>query len=61
MDPDAAWRVILVASLSNIGFQAGAALLLGSAALFTRLAPVLLAALATGVALLFFWPGSTGG
>ena len=61
MDPDAAWRVILVAALSNVGFKAGAALLLGSAALLIRLAPVLLAALVTGIALLLFWPASTGG
>jgi uncharacterized membrane protein (DUF4010 family) len=61
MDPDAAWRIILVASLSNVGFKAGAALLLGSAALFTRLAPVVLAAFAAGAALLLFWPAPAGG
>ena len=61
MDADAAWRVILVASLANVGFKAGAALLLGSAALFMRLAPVLLAAFGAGVALLLFWPAPAGG
>ena len=61
MDADAAWRVILVASLANVGFKAGAALLLGSAALFMRLAPVLLAAFGAGVALLLLWPAPAGG
>jgi uncharacterized membrane protein (DUF4010 family) len=61
MDANSAWRVILIASLSNVAFKAGAVLLLGSVQLFMRLMPVILAAAAAGAGLLFFWPASAGG
>lgn len=53
--PDIGWRVILVGSLSNLVFKLGMAATLGSRAFAKRLAVLVAAALAVGVALIAFW------
>jgi uncharacterized membrane protein (DUF4010 family) len=60
IDAGTAWQAILLASLANLGFKAGAVLLLGSGQLLLRLAPVILAAIAAGAALFLFWPVQAG-
>ncbi len=56
LEADAAWRVILVASLSNLVFKAGMVAAIGGRALFLRVAPAFGLALAGGVLILRFWP-----
>ena len=51
-----AWRVILLATLSNLVFKAGAVAMLGSRKLLVYLVITFGIALAGGVALLFLWP-----
>jgi uncharacterized membrane protein (DUF4010 family) len=51
-----AWRVIVIATLTNLAFKTGIATLLGSARLLTRLALPVGAAIAGGIALLLLWP-----
>ena len=50
------WQVILIASLVNLVFKAGVALILGSAQLFLRVASAFGAAIAGGVTILIAWP-----
>jgi len=56
LDPDAGWRIILAASLSNFVFKGAAATFLGGWGFGLRLSPFLGAALAGGLALILFWP-----
>jgi len=51
------WRVILVGGMANLVFKGGAVALLGSRALFLRVAVVFGISLAGGGALLALWPG----
>jgi uncharacterized membrane protein (DUF4010 family) len=56
LDTATAWRVIMLASLANLGFKGAAALALGSARLFFYLAPAFTMAILGGVLILLFWP-----
>lgn len=56
LETGAAWRVIMLASLSNVVFKTAAVLALGSAALFARMLPVALLTLGAGAALILLWP-----
>jgi len=56
LDADTAWRLILVASLSNFLFKGGMAAVIGGRALLRHLAPAFGAALLGGIAILAFWP-----
>lgn len=58
MPMDQGWRLILVASLSNIVFKGIAAAVLGGAVFGKRLGIFFAAGLAGGLALIFLWPGS---
>ena len=54
LEASIAWKVILVAALSNVAFKAGAVLVLGSAGLFLRVLPVMGVALGAGAAILLW-------
>jgi uncharacterized membrane protein (DUF4010 family) len=56
LDPDTAWRVILLATLSNLVFKGGAVATLGSRPLFMRVLVIFSVALAAGIAALLAWP-----
>lgn len=51
------WRVILVASLSNLAFKAGIVGVLGRRRLLGRVVAVFSVAVAVGVLILMLWPG----
>ena len=51
-----AWRAILLATLSNLAFKAGAAGVLGGRELFRIVGPAFGATIAAGLAVIFFWP-----
>jgi uncharacterized membrane protein (DUF4010 family) len=53
---DTAWRAILLATLSNLAFKAGAAGLLGGAALFRVVGAAFGVAIIAGLAIIFLWP-----
>ena len=55
LDAGTGWRLILVASMSNLLFKLGTAGVLGGVALVRRLAPLFGTALAAGLALLWLW------
>ncbi|HMN79400.1 MAG TPA: DUF4010 domain-containing protein [Burkholderiaceae bacterium] len=57
IDPSTAWRLILIAGLSNLVFKGASAIVLGSSALRMRIAILFGLAIAGGVAILFAWPG----
>jgi uncharacterized membrane protein (DUF4010 family) len=56
LEPDTAWRVILIATLSNLVFKTGIATAIGSTRLLARLAIPMGAALAGGIGVLLLWP-----
>jgi uncharacterized membrane protein (DUF4010 family) len=56
IEVDTAWRLILIATLSNVVFKTGLAFALGSAALFARLIIPVAIILAGGVGLVLAWP-----
>ncbi len=56
VDTTTTWQVILIASLVNLVFKAGVALMLGSAKLFLRVALAFAVAIAGGVLILLAWP-----
>jgi uncharacterized membrane protein (DUF4010 family) len=56
VDAGTAWRVILIATMSNLVFKAGAVAVLGSRKLFVYVAITFAIALIGGGALLSFWP-----
>jgi uncharacterized membrane protein (DUF4010 family) len=55
--PDLVWRLVLLASLSNLVFKAALIGIWGSPGLFRRMALLWGIAIAGGLLLLFFWPG----
>jgi uncharacterized membrane protein (DUF4010 family) len=56
LEADTAWRMVLVASFSNLLFKCGMAAAMGGRALFGRIAPAFGLALAGGAMILGFWP-----
>ncbi|NND97901.1 MAG: MgtC/SapB family protein [Pirellulaceae bacterium] len=56
LEAGTAWRVILIATLSNLVFKAGAVAVLGSRKLLFYVAILFGIAIAGGVGLLLFWP-----
>jgi len=56
LDASNGWRVILVATMSNLGFKALAIAALGHRELLAKVAPLYGLALAAGVMFLIFWP-----
>jgi uncharacterized membrane protein (DUF4010 family) len=58
LDPDTAWRLILLASLSNLVFKGGMAAVIGGRRLLVHLAPAFGVALLAGAAILWLWPGA---
>jgi uncharacterized membrane protein (DUF4010 family) len=56
VEADVAWRLVLVAAMSNLVFKAGAVAVLGKRALFAQIAIWFGAALGAGVLILLFWP-----
>ncbi len=59
LNPDAAWRVIMVASLSNLVFKAGMVAVIGGRKLLALVLPAFGAVLVVGAALLLWWPAGT--
>ncbi len=57
LEPATGWRVILIATLSNLVVKALIACMLGHRRLFTWVAILYAAAFAVGLALFLFWPG----
>ena len=56
IDGDTAWRIIFVASLSNLAFKAGVIAALGGAQLRRRVLPAITGLLVVGVVGVLFWP-----
>ena len=56
IEPDTGWRLILVGALANVAFKGAAVAVLGTRALFGRVAVWFGLALAGGLAILFLWP-----
>jgi len=56
VDPPTGWRLILVASMSNLFFKAGTIAVLGDRTLFRRIALLFALAIGAGMLLLTFWP-----
>ena len=57
VDANTAWRVILIATMSNLVFKAGAVAVLGSRKLLLYVAVTFAIAIAGGALLLALWPG----
>ena len=53
---DTAWRVIFIASISNLLFKAGVVAVLGGSVLRRRLLPILAVLGLVGVLATVFWP-----
>jgi uncharacterized membrane protein (DUF4010 family) len=53
---DTAWRVVFLASVSNLAFKTGVVGVLGGPALRRRLVPVMIILVIAGVAVTVFWP-----
>ena len=53
---DTAWRVIFIASLSNLVFKAGAVAVLGGSSIRRRLLPALVGLSLAGVFIVIYWP-----
>jgi uncharacterized membrane protein (DUF4010 family) len=58
LDADTAWRMIVLASLSNLLFKGGMAAVIGGRELVKHLAPAFAAALLAGAGILWLWPSS---
>ncbi len=56
LHPETAWRLILVASFSNLLFKGGMIAAIGGRVLFARVAPAFGLALAGGGLILWMWP-----
>ena len=56
LDADTAWRLILLASLSNLLFKGAVVAVLGTRRLLARVAVVFAVVFAIGVSILIFWP-----
>lgn len=59
LEPATAWRVILVASLSNLVFKAGMVAVIGGRKLLAYILPAFGAVLVAGACILAFWPAGT--
>lgn len=57
LDVGMAWRMILVAGMSNIVFKGGVVMVLGDRAMRGRIAVAFGSALAAGAGILLLWPG----
>ena len=53
---DTAWRIIFIASLSNLVFKTGAVAVLGGSNLRRRLLPALFGLCLAGTVMVIFWP-----
>ncbi len=58
VDGETAWRVILIATMSNLVFKVGAVALLGTRRLLVYVASTFAIAIAGGGAILAFWPSA---
>ncbi len=56
LEPDLAWRVIVVASLSNLVFKSGVVAVLGSRALLIRVVPPIAVVVIAGAVMVAAWP-----
>jgi len=56
VEPQAAWRLVLIAAMSNLVFKAGTVLVLGSRKLLGHISILFGLSLAFGLLLLKFWP-----
>lgn len=56
LEPGTAWRVILVASLSNLVFKAGMVAVIGGRRLLGFIVPAFAAVLIAGACILLWWP-----
>lgn len=56
LDGGTGWRLIMLASLSNLAFKAGTVAVLGHRHLLARIAPIYGLAAAVGVLLILVWP-----
>lgn len=56
LEASVGWRTILIAAMSNLVFKGGAVAMLGGRAMFIRVAILFGFSLATGGAILWFWP-----
>jgi uncharacterized membrane protein (DUF4010 family) len=56
VEPSTAWRLLLLAAMSNLVFKAGIVLVLGSRQLLGKIAILFGVSVAAGVLLLKFWP-----
>jgi uncharacterized membrane protein (DUF4010 family) len=56
IDINTGWRVILVASLSNLAFKAGIVAALGNRGLLRRISILFGLAVLSGLAILLLWP-----
>ncbi len=57
LEPDRAWRVILLASLANLVFKSVIVTTLGKRELTARIVPLFGVVLLAGAAILLLWPG----
>ncbi|PCO06689.1 hypothetical protein AWR36_002780 [Microbulbifer flavimaris] len=55
---DTAWRAMIIATLANMVFKAGAAGMLGGARLFSRVLLFFTVPFFAGLAVIFFWPAT---
>ena len=60
LEPGTAWRVILVASLSNLLFKGGMVAVIGGRKLLRFILPAFGGVLVAGACILLFWPGGLG-
>jgi uncharacterized membrane protein (DUF4010 family) len=58
LEPGTGWRLILIASLSNIAFKGTMAAVLGGRELMRHLTPAFGVLLAAGLVILWAWPGT---
>ena len=56
LDADTAWRLILLASLSNLLFKGVVVAVLGSRRLLVRVGVLFAVVFAIGTSILIFWP-----
>lgn len=56
IETSTAWRAMVIATLTNMIFKAGAAGVLGGTVLFKRVLLLFLVPFAAGIAVLFLWP-----
>ncbi|MBI5683493.1 MAG: MgtC/SapB family protein [Verrucomicrobia bacterium] len=56
LDADTAWRLVLLASLSNLLFKGGIVAVLGTRRLLARIAVLFAVVLVVGALILLFWP-----